>query len=94
MGESSNIEVQRASWSVLREHLRRDAVIVVSEELDLSYVAQRVVEDETAEVIPWLEQSLLSKPNQEQTTLWDGTPEREFCFVIAQPFVLIQLAAN
>ena len=79
-----------AEWSLIRVHLKRDAVIVVSNSLDLMTTAKAVAENDVATVQHWLEKQLLAKPTSAQQKEWDQRPSKRFLSIIVQPYVLIQ----
>ena len=79
-----------AEWAWLKPHLDRDALILVSRELDLLDVGSRIVGDDSVTVQGWTKAKLLSKPTAEQIQDWNQHPEMPFRCLIIQPYVLIQ----
>ena len=79
-----------AEWAWLKPHLDRDALILVSRELDLVDVGAHIVGDDSATVQGWTAEKLLSKPTAEQIEEWNQHPEMPFRCLIIQPYVLIQ----
>ena len=83
-------DVADISWKDLQPHARRDAVIVVTEDLELSEVAVAIAEDNTTSVKNWIGNSAIAKPTSEQLTDWNQTPEKQFTALIVQPFVVVK----
>ena len=81
-------------WKDLLPHARRDAIIVVKDELDLSEVAVAIAEDNTASVKGWIGDRSISKPTAEQLTYWNSNPQKQFTTLIVQPFVIVKEANN
>ena len=79
-----------AEWAWLKPHLDRDALILVSRELDILDVGSRIVGDDSATVQRWTTEKLLSKPTAEQIKEWNLHPEMPFRCLVIQPYVLIQ----
>jgi hypothetical protein len=82
--------LDQAEWSWLVPHADRDAVIVVSDALDLVDVGLAIVNDNTPSVQRWIAEQLLYKPSTEQKIVWDTTQSKRFKALIVQPYVLIQ----
>lgn len=87
-------ELQEVEWSALRSHSARDAIITVSQELELAEVAERIAEDDKAQVASWIQQGHLAKPSAEELAHWEKEPNLKFYFLIVSPFVLIQRVAH
>ena len=85
-------DVADISWKDLQPHAKRDAIIVVKQELDLPEVAVAIAEDNTASVQGWIGDRSIAKPSSQQLTAWNQTPEKLFVALIVQPFVVIQEA--
>lgn len=85
-------DVADISWQDLQPHAKRDAIIVVKQELDLSEVAVAIAEDNTASVKNWIAQQSISKPSDRQLTDWNRTPQKQFTALIVQPFVVVKEA--
>ncbi|MEL6496845.1 MAG: DUF2288 domain-containing protein [Cyanobacteria bacterium J06623_7] len=83
-------DVADISWKDLQPHAKRDAIIVVDRQLDLSEVAVAIAEDNTATVQGWIGSQSIAKPTVEQLTEWNQTPEKQFTALIVQPFVVVQ----
>ena len=85
-------DVADISWNDLQPHAKRDAIIVIKEELDLSEVAVAIAEDNTSVVQGWIGKQSVAKPTAEQLTDWNKTPEKQFTALIVQPFVVVKEA--
>jgi hypothetical protein len=82
--------VDEAAWEWLMPHARRDAVLVVDQELDLLDVGVAIASDNVPSVRGWIEEQLLCKPSSEQLSDWGSDPSYRFTALIVQPYVLIQ----
>lgn len=87
-------DIADISWTDLLPHAKRDAIIVVQPELDLSEVAVAMAQDNTALVQRWISEQLIAKPTSEQLTQWNDNTEKQFTTLIVQPFVVVQEAEN
>lgn len=83
-------DVAHISWQDLLPHAKRDAVIVVAEDLDLLDVATAIAENNTVVVQKWITDKSIFKPSAEQLTNWNQAMETEFVTLIVQPFVIIK----
>ena len=82
--------LDEAEWNWLIPHADRDAVILVSEALDLVEVGMAIAADQTARVQHWIAEQLIIKPSSAQKSLWNQSRDKRFMALIVQPFVLIQ----
>ena len=85
-------DVADISWNELQPHAKRDAIIVIKDELELAEVAVAIAEDNTAFVQNWIENQSIAKPSSQQLTEWNQTPEKQLVALIVQPFVVVQEA--
>ncbi|MEG3438925.1 DUF2288 domain-containing protein [Pannus brasiliensis CCIBt3594] len=83
-------ELAEVAWSDLVPHARRDALIVVSESLDLLEVGEAIARDNVPVVQGWIGERLIGKPTTDQLSEWNDRPTSSFNALIVQPFVLIQ----
>lgn len=83
-------DVADISWKDLQPHARRDAVIVITQDLELSEVAVAIAEDNTTLVRDWIGNRAIAKPTAEQLTDWNQQPEKQFTALIVQPFVVVK----
>ncbi|GAB4523127.1 MAG: hypothetical protein Tsb0014_00370 [Pleurocapsa sp.] len=88
--EQLSQDMADVSWKDLLPHARRDAVIVVERELDLTEVGVAIAQDNTTSVQSWIENKSIYKPSSEQLTNWNQNLEKQFTTLIVQPFVIIQ----
>lgn len=82
--------LDEAEWEWLIPHAQRDAVIVVTPQLDLIDVAVALASDNVASVQVWIEAQLVHKPSPNELSNWNGDRTKRFNSLIVQPFVLIQ----
>ncbi|VEP15101.1 Uncharacterized conserved small protein [Hyella patelloides LEGE 07179] len=83
-------DIASISWQEILPHAKRDAVVVINEQLDLLEVAEAIALDETSLVSNWIAEKLIAKPSNAQLTEWNSNPQAEFTAAIVQPFVIIQ----
>jgi hypothetical protein len=83
-------ELAEVEWSDLIPHAQRDAIILVSDALNLIEVAEAIASDNVQLVQNWIATKLIEKPSQEQLSNWNSLPTSLFNTLIVQPFVLIQ----
>ncbi len=88
--EQLSKDVANVSWQDLLPHAKRDAVIVVADNMDLLDVATAIAEDNTVAVQKWIESKSIFKPSAEQLTNWNQAKETKFTTLIVQPFVIIK----
>ena len=86
-------DVADISWKDLQPHAKRDAIIIIKQELDLPEVAVAIAEDNTTSVQGWIGNRSIAKPTAEQLTSWNQTPEKQFTALIVQPFVVVKEAS-
>jgi len=79
-----------AEWDWLMPHADRDALVIVSPDLDLVDVGAAIANDDTEPVQSWIDQRLISKPTRQQIQSWSDNPQKRFKALILQPYVLIQ----
>ena len=87
-------DIADISWTDILPHAKRDAVIVVEPELDLSEVATAIAQDNTTLVRGWIDRQAIGKPTAQQLTQWNDNPQKQFAALIVQPFVVIKEANN
>jgi hypothetical protein len=83
-------DVADISWKELQVHAKRDAIIVIKDELELSAVAVAIAEDNTTSVQKWIGEQAIAKPTAQQLTDWNQNPEKQFVALIVQPFVVVK----
>lgn len=90
MAEQYEKQIFRSSWAEIKEHSKRDAIIVIADHIPLALAAKAIVENDTAKVREWIDNKDIIKPTQEQLEEWAANETKSFFFFIAQPYVLIQ----
>lgn len=84
--------LDEARWDWLIPHVKRDVVVVVTQELDLLDVGVAIAQDDTLSVQHWISEQLLHKPFPEQLADWNSNQTKRFQALIVQPFVLVKEA--
>jgi hypothetical protein len=92
-------EIQETDWLGLQPLLKSDAIVIVSENIDLLQAAKVAANDNTEQMNVWIESGDIKKPTCTQIKTWNFECEGEtkqatlqkFRFIIVQPFVLVQL---
>lgn len=79
-----------AQWEWLQPHAQREAVVLVSKQLDLVEVGIAIATDNAPQVQQWIGDRQLQKPSPTQISQWDAEPTKLFSALIVQPFVLVQ----
>jgi|SRR4028119_697651 hypothetical protein len=82
--------LDEAAWDWLVPHVKRDVVVVVTQELDLLDVGVAIARDDTVSVQHWISEQLLHKPFPEQLSDWNNDQTKRFQALIVQPYVLVQ----
>lgn len=82
--------VDEAEWEWLIPHAKRDALVVVTSQLDLVDVGEAIALDNVVVVQRWISEQLIAKPSQTQLTDWNGDRTKRFNTLIVQPYVLVQ----
>lgn len=82
--------VDVAEWSWLRAHLERGGLIVISDKLELSDVACKIANNDSAAVEKAISSGDVGKPSEDQIRLWDTQPSKLFKITIVSPYVIIQ----
>ena len=83
-------ELASVEWKSLLPHAKRDAVIVVREELNLLDVGVAIAQDDMVSVQSWISQQLIHKPHADELTQWNRELTKPFMTLIVQPFVIVQ----
>ncbi len=92
--ERFKTDLAEVPWKDLRIHLKRDAIIIVADELDLVTVAVAVAEDQKTTVEGWISAGQMVKPTAEQLDAWEAELEKPFRLLIVQPFILVQMVIH
>ena len=82
--------VDEAEWEWLIPHAQRDAVVMVTSDLDLVDVGVAIASDNVPTVQQWINEQLIYKPTSEQLQDWGNDRTHRFNALIVQPYVLVQ----
>jgi len=82
--------LDEAEWEWLIPHVRRDAVVIVANQLDLLEVGVAIASDDVTIVQNWISEALIAKPSATQLSDWNGDRTKRFNTLIVQPYVLVQ----
>ena len=88
--EKLTLELDQAQWRDLKVHSTREALIWVSQELNIVDVGVEIANDQISLVSKWLEEGKIFKPDSAKITSLDTEPDHSFNFLIISPYVLIQ----
>jgi hypothetical protein len=89
---AENLDV--AQWDWLIPHVKRDALVVVTPQLDLLDVGVAIASDNVSSVQRWISEALIYKPSPEQVSNWNQNPTTKFDAIIVDPFVVVKEAAT
>ena len=84
-------EILPCDWGALRPHHQREALFLVSPDLDLVEAALAVASNRADRVEAWLTVGRLGRPEAAMAPVLEAG---RFQFVIVQPFVLAQLLSK
>lgn len=82
--------VDEAEWEWLIPHVQRDAIVIVSPDLNLVDVGVAIANDHASTVEHWIAGQLLCKPSPQQIVEWGSDRSHRFKALIVQPYVLVQ----
>ncbi len=82
--------LDQAEWEWLIPHVKRDALILVTQGLNLVDVGVAIASDNLLEVQQWINAQLITKPSPAQLGEWNQNPTKRFETLIVQPYVLVQ----
>ena len=82
--------LDEAELNWLKPQLQKDAVVIVHEGLDLVDVGMAIAQDDTLAVDRWINEQLITKPNNDNLAKWHQNPQQKFRAIIVQPYVLVQ----
>ncbi len=83
-------QLAEISWQDLQPHAKRDALILVDENLDIVEVGYAIANDDSKAVQNWISEQLIQKPTQQQLSNWNENSTQTFKTIIVQPFVLVK----
>ena len=84
-----NQDLDETFWKDIHSHISRDAVVVISNELDIIDVAMAIYFDKKDEIKSLIDKGKVFKPSIEKITKWQKEEERIQCLVV-YPFVVVQ----
>jgi hypothetical protein len=84
--------IDQAAWEWLSPHADRDALIIVTADLDILDVGLAIATNNVSQVQRWIEEQHIYKPSPEQLITWDANESKSFQALIVQPYVLAQEA--
>lgn len=85
-------EIEVADWSMLEPHYKRDALFMVSGELELVQVASMVAQSRIDMIDFWIKDGLIVRPTEKEQKVYEETKFKKLAnFMIVQPFVFAQL---
>jgi hypothetical protein len=82
--------IDESEWEWLIPHAQRDAVILVSLDLNLLDVGEAIASDNIPSVQRWIDEQLINKPSPQQLGEWNANQQKRFNTLIVQPYVLVQ----
>ncbi len=83
-------DLAETEWEILIPHAKRDALVLVSAQLDLVDVGVAIAGDDVMSVQHWIGEQLIQKPSVEQLASWNSKQDKRFYTLILQPYVLIK----
>jgi len=83
-------EIQETQWNALKPHGERGALVSVDQSLSLVDVAMAVATDDKVSIEAWMDEELVRRVSPEDMNRFNKVPEKNYHFVIIQPFVLMQ----
>ncbi|NEP45839.1 MAG: DUF2288 domain-containing protein [Okeania sp. SIO2H7] len=87
-----NLDV--AEWDWLIPHVKRDALVVVTPDLDLLDVGVAIASDNVSSVQRWISEALIYKPSAEQISEWNQDRAKKFDAIIVDPFVVVKESSS
>ncbi len=78
-------------YADIAEHLLRDALFIVSPELDLLQCGVAVAMDDADSVGDWIKRGTLRKPTEAERGAWKEEKLARWDAIVVQPFVLVRL---
>lgn len=84
-----NLETASIEWNELVRYFAKGMVVVIGRDLDLIKVAERFAADDQAQVTTWIEQSNITRAQDDDARRWHEQ-NTEFWSVVVAPWVLVQ----
>lgn len=93
--EELQVQIENCPFAALEPHIKRGALIILDNSLDLVETTLLVVQDKTDKIEELINKELIKKPTQDLIDKWsDDKSAIRFDFLIAQPFVLAKIMLN
>lgn len=89
---TESIDEAELNW--LKPHIQKDTVIVVNDGLDLVEVGVAIATDNAIAVQRWVGEQLITKPSENDLSIWNAQPHQKFQAIIVQPYVLVQAISS
>ncbi|MFG1485942.1 DUF2288 family protein [Halobacteriovorax sp. RZ-2] len=83
-------DIDDAKWDLLKPHHEREALFMITDELELAAVGFTMARDEVEYIKKWLADEQMFRPTDEQIGTWEEE-NTEFQYLIVQPYVLVKI---
>lgn len=83
-------DIDDARWDLLKPHHEREALFMISDELELPAVGYTMASDQVEYIKKWLAEEQMYRPTEEQIEAWENN-NTEFKYLIVQPYVLVKI---
>lgn len=83
-------DIDNARWDLLKPHHEREALFMISDELELPAVGYTMASDQVEYIKKWLAEEQMYRPTEEQIDAWEKD-NTEFKYLIVQPYVLVKI---
>ena len=87
-------EQEVATWRDLRVHSARGAILLIGNGISLAEVGAEFAIDNKLQVAKWITEQTIKKPDQDFLNDMEKNLEKQFSFIIIQPYVLIHELLN
>lgn len=79
-----------AKWPWLTQHLERGTLFIIDNSEEIINVAYKIATDDAPYIKALMDDGKLKNPTEEQKNAWNEKPDKDFQFIIVQPYVLIK----
>jgi hypothetical protein len=86
---SVNLETAQIAWRELQRFFASGSAIAVAPELDLIEAAFQISENNSAQVLQWMNSGLIARVSDEQARTWYEADTIVWA-VVVRPYVLVQ----
>ncbi len=83
-------DIDDAQWDLLKPHHEREALFMLTDNLDLPAVGFAMARDEVEYIKKWLADEEIFRPTNEQIEIWEKE-NTKFQYLIVQPYVLVKI---